>query len=43
MIFIGMCVQEVIDNKVCILLCIRKLILLIIMYKCTDEECVIGV
>ena len=43
MIFIGMCVQEVVNNKVCILLCMRKLGLLIITYKCADEECVIGV
>ena len=38
-----MCIQEVIDNKVYISLCMRKLGLLIITYKCTDEECVIGV
>ena len=30
--------QEVIDNKVYISLCMRKLGLLIVMYKCTDEE-----
>ena len=29
--------QEVVNNKVCILLCMRELGLLIIMYKCTDE------
>ena len=43
MIFIGMCVQEVINNKVYILLCMRKLRLLIVVYKCSDEERVIGV
>ena len=43
MIFRGMCVQEIIDNKVYISLCMRELGLLIVMYKCTDEECVIAV
>ena len=43
MIFRGICVQEVVNNKVYISLCMRKLRLLIIMYKCTDEESVIGV
>ena len=35
--------QEDVNNKVCISLCMRKLGLLIITYKCTDEERVIGV
>ncbi len=39
MIFRGMCVQEVVYNKLCISLCMRELGLLIVMYKCTDEEC----
>ena len=30
--------QELINNKVYISLCMRKLGLLIIMYKCMDEE-----
>ena len=33
-----MCVQEVINNKVYISLCMHKFRLLIIIYKCTDEE-----
>ena len=35
--------QEVVNNKVCTSLCMRKLGLLIITYKCTDEEIVIDV
>ena len=33
-----MCLQEVINNKVYISLCIRKYRLLIITYKCADEK-----
>ena len=36
-----MCMQEVINNEVYILLCMRELVLLIITYKCMDEECLI--
>ena len=35
--------QEVINNKVCISLCMHELRLLIVMYKCTDEESSINV
>ena len=41
--FVGMCVQEVVNNKVHISLCMRKLGLLIITYKCADEERVMDV
>ena len=34
----NVCVQEAVNNKVYISLCMRKLGLLIIAYKCTDEE-----
>ena len=43
MIFRGVCVQEVINNEVYISLCMRELGLLIITYKCADEEFLIGV
>ena len=43
MIFIGMCMQEVINNDVYISSCMRELGLLIIIYKCTDEESAINV
>ena len=36
-----MCVQKVGNNKAYISLCMRKLGLLIITYKCADEESVI--
>ena len=39
----GMCVQKVVNNKAYISLCMRKLGLLIIMYKCADEEGVMDV
>ena len=35
--------REVVNNKVYISLCMRELGLLIIMYKCTDEESAIDV
>ena len=35
--------QEVINNKVYISLCMRRLRLLIIRYKCADEERLIDV
>ena len=35
--------QKVMNNKMYISLCMRKLRLLIVVYKCADEERVIGV
>ena len=34
--------QEVVNNKVYISLCMHELVLLIITYKCMDEERLIG-